>query len=90
MCLRSKPRHIFDYAEYRYIDFVSQEHIDTLAGIGQRHFLRSRDNDHTGDGKCLHQRKVDVTGAWRHIYKEIVEFSPVGIAYELPESVGRH
>ena len=55
-----KPCHVLNEAEDGHIHLLIPVHIDTLAGISQRHLLWCRYDDGTSDGQRLEQRQVDI------------------------------
>ena len=56
------------------------EHLQPLAGIGERDVLR-RGHDHgAGDRHALRERELDVAGAGRHVDHQVIERAPLRLA----------
>ena len=85
-----EPSHVLDQSEDGHIHLLVAVHVDTLAGISQRHLLRGRYDDGTRDGQGLKQGQVDVTGSRRCVEDKIIEFAPVCIGNELFQGTGSH
>ena len=63
---------------------------DRAAAVGQRHLLRRRDDDRSGDRNRLAQAQRDVAGARRHVDDEVVEIVPAHLAEELLDGAVQH
>ncbi len=90
MGLGSEPCHIVDKAEHRHIDLRLAEHGYTFSCVGKRHLLGCGYNDSTGQTEGLHKGEMYIARTRRHVDEEVVELAPVGLLYELFESVRGH
>ena len=80
--------HVLDDAEHRHVDLL--EHLEALAGVGQRDVLRRGHDDGAGHRHALRQRELDVAGARRHVDDQVVELAPVGVAEQLRQRLRDH
>ena len=80
--------HVLDDSEHGHVDLL--EHLEALAGVGQRDVLRRRDDHGARDRHALRERELDVAGAGRHVDDEVVEVAPVGIAQQLGQRLRDH
>ncbi|OAV68309.1 hypothetical protein Barb6_02149 [Bacteroidales bacterium Barb6] len=87
---RREPCHILHESEHGHINLFRLKHTDSLAGIRQSHLLRSGNNNRPRNRQCLHHRQVNIARPRRQVYQEIVQFAPVGIAYQLFQGIARH
>ena len=80
--------HVLDDAEHRHVDLL--EHLDALAGIGQRDGLR-RGHDHGAAHRhALRQGELDVARARRHVHDEVVELPPARLREQLVQGGCHH
>ena len=80
--------HVLDDAERRDIQLLV--HPDRAPAVGERHLLRGRHDDRSGDGNRLTQAQRDVSGSRRHVDDEVVEVVPADFAEELLDGAVQH
>ena len=80
--------HVLDDAEHGHVDLL--EHLEALAGVGERDVLRRGDDDGARDRHALRERELDVAGAGRHVDHEVVEIAPVRVAEQLGQRLRDH
>ncbi len=85
-----EPSHVLYQTEYGNIDRLTGEHRDSLPCIGECHFLRSAHDNNSCDWKSLYKGQVYVARSRRHVDKEIIEFAPPCVCYQLFQGVACH
>ena len=73
--------HIFDNAQYRYINFF--EHINAFNRIYQSNVLRCGNDDRSRKIEFLRKGNLDIAGSRRHINHHNVNLSPVNLGQQL-------
>ena len=87
---RSKPRHVFDDAQDRFVHLRVAEHVDALFDIGEGDGLRGSDDDGAAERNVVYQRDVDVAGSRRQVDEQEVEMSPFDLQEHLLERIAGH
>ena len=80
--------HVLDDAEHRHRNLL--EHLQPLAGVGERDVLGSRHDDGSRDRHSLRERQLNVAGAGRHVDDQVIQRPPLGLLEQLRESLGHH